>query len=459
MHRNRPTHPYPEGRFGFAILLLLLIGLFPHDGSAQSTPPLPTCRQSLDSLDAKVRQNYAGFLLEVRGERRSAYEQMLRRTEPQADKTSLNHCYGVLASYIGWYDDPHLFVFQSQSAAFADSTLPGSLRQVALSENELRASLRRKGSKHDPIEGIWYEGALRIGVVPDPADPRSRFLGVVLTSDTIAWPVGAVRATFTRKPDGSYATVLLTRSFAEMELTAWIHKRVLLRLSPGIWGREFPLAPADTGLIDPTDAHRPRVSVRDRSVLFSIPSHDPANLGMLDSLVQANASTIASKPLLLIDLRGNEGGGSFMSRALDPYISSRDRRPTPFDSGAAVALSSPAQISYARRFTGTRHDRVHPRSRRSARGPSGRAGPDRGTSLAAGTRFSDQRQLAGGDADGPGDGECCRGAGVAGAAEQQGDGGGAAHGGGARLSERADRLARDRLPPLGAGLSHDHRAR
>jgi hypothetical protein len=165
--------------------------------------------------------------------------------------------------------------------------------------------------------------------------------------------VGAVRAEFHREADGAYATRLLTRGFAEMKLTARIHKRTVLRLSPGMWGKLFPVAPADTGLVDPLDVHRPKISIRERSVVVSLPSHDPQYAKLLDGLVSANMSNISKRSLLIVDLRGNEGGASFMSRALDPYVASTVRLATPFDSGAAVMLSSPAQIAYARRFMGS----------------------------------------------------------------------------------------------------------
>lgn len=337
---------------GLAVLMVLPPRAVGGQGAAPA--PLPTCRTSLDSLDAKVRQNYAGFLLEVRGERRDAYGAMLRRLTGSADTTDLNQCYRVLESYMTWYGDPHLFVFQRQSTDSLEAAQrAGALRRVPLTEADVRASFAAPGIKRDPIEGIWYDGSLRVAVVRDPSGSAADFLAVVLQSDTSAWPVGAVRAYFRRERDGAYATRLLTRQFAELELTARIHKRLILRLSPGIWGRAFPLAAADTGLIDSIDVHRPRVSVRERSVVFSVPSHDPSQTRLLDSLVRTYAQTIGTRPLLIIDLRGNEGGGSFTTRALHPYIDTAEQRPTPYDSGGAVMLSSPAQIRYARRLMGS----------------------------------------------------------------------------------------------------------
>lgn len=324
--------------------------------SAQSQVPatLATCRQTLDSLDARLRRNYAGFLLEVSGARRDAHAVMVQRIGRRADTTSLGACYPVLASYTEWYEDPHVFVLQSQTVDSAGRAQRiASLRQVRVTEAEVRADLARRTSGRDPLEGIWYDGTLRVAVVRDPARGEGTFVAVVLQGDTASWPPGAVRAEFRRVRADEYATRLFTRGFAEMTLTAHIHKRTMLRLSPGIWGRAFPLSPADTGLVDTVDVHRPRVSVRQRSVVVSMPSHDGSQTRRLDSLMRAHAADIASRPLLIIDLRGNEGGGSMTSRALHPYVASGTQRATPFDSGAAVMLSSPHQVAYAKRFTGT----------------------------------------------------------------------------------------------------------
>jgi hypothetical protein len=328
-------------RMPYAIALLLLAAPLPRLAAQPSPAAAPTCRTTLDSLDSRTRQNYAGFLLEIHGERRAAYDSMRTAAARAAAATSIDTCHPVLASYAAWYEDPHLFVFQSQA---------GSIRMLPLTEDVLRASFTHAGTDRDPIEGVWYDGPLRLGVVPDPSRGSGAFVAVVLASDSAVWPIGAVRAEFTRIADGSYATRLLTRRFAELSLTARIHKRTVLRLSPGMWGRAFPLAPADTGLVDLADVHRPRISVRERSVVVSIASHDPSNTALLDSLVHAHADDIAARPLLVVDLRGNEGGGSLMSRALHPYIASAERLATPYDSGATVMLSSPAQIRYVQRF-------------------------------------------------------------------------------------------------------------
>lgn len=331
----------------------LFVTALPAQATAVPRKP-PTCLQTLDSLDSKLRQNYAGFLLEIRGRRHEQYQRMHQTLSHAAAKRELATCHAVLAEYVRWFADPHLFVYQSptpDSVEFA--RVRANRRILAIDESALRRRLSARGAAIDPLEGIWFDGSTRYAVIPDPDAKRGVFVAVLLNADTVGWNVGDVRARFVRQTDGSYHTTLVTRAFAEQHVTARIHRRVVLRLSPGMWGKSFPQHASDVGSIDSLDVHRPRITLRARSVVVAVPSHDPRYVRLLDSAVAAADSAIRSRGLLIVDLRGNEGGSSFMTRALQPYIASQDQRPTPFDSGVPVLLSSPAQIAYARRFTGT----------------------------------------------------------------------------------------------------------
>jgi len=172
----------------------------------------------------------------------------------------------------------------------------------------------------------------------------------VLTSDTSAWRPGAIRARFTRRPDGAYHADVWSRNYALRHLEARLHKRVLLRLSPGLWGKEFPVAKADSGLLDPKDPHRPTLMVRHGTIVVSVPSHDPSFKARLDSLVQEHSAVLTEADRVIIDLRGNEGGAAFMTRALLPFIASDSQRASPLREGEPVMLSSDDQITYVQRF-------------------------------------------------------------------------------------------------------------
>lgn len=319
--------------------------------SALLAQEAPACAQTLAALRAKIDTNYAGMRLEVTGARRAELERFLRGLSADAERAEGDDCYFVLDRLTAWFDDPHLFVFQSTRIDSATAARRArSLRVLPVDEQRARALLDQRDGR-DPIEGIWYDrSGLRVAVLPDSV--RDRFVAVVITSDTSAWPVGAVRATIERRSDGRYAVALSTGNFARQHLTGKIYKDAILRLSPGIWAKELPPSRVG-GLIDPTVPHRPTLVRRGSTVIVSMVSHDPAYRGVLDSLMAANDSAVRAADKLIVDLRGNEGGASFTSNVLRPFIQTRQPRRSPYDGDTAVMLSSPDQIAYARRGFGS----------------------------------------------------------------------------------------------------------
>jgi hypothetical protein len=311
------------------------------------------CRANLDSLATRIEQNYAGYTLEITGDRLRQYQQRKEELSREAARTAADRCFPILARLTNWFDDPHLFIYQGERLDSEETRR--RMARVArhpVDEAELRTRLTKRKGRHDPIEGIWYDGALRLAVVPEPG-PGGRFLAVVLSSDTATWTVGDVRARITPNQDRSYDVELATRDHATRKLTAELHRRVLLRLSPGIWGKEFPVQPADSGALDPTDAHRATWQRRGETGILAIPSHDPTYLPALQEIGRQHIGEFASLRFLIVDLRGNEGGSSWVTTPLMPYIRSATPRASRYGADTAVLLSSPAQIAYARRAFGS----------------------------------------------------------------------------------------------------------
>lgn len=334
-----------------ALMLALHVVLI---GGARVPTTAPTCADLLAGLRAKTEANYAGYHLEVRGARRQAYLAMLAPLERRAATLDESACFPVLFAYLDWFQDPHLFVFQSSRVDSAETRrlMPGVPR-VDVDVEAMRRSIGARGAKVDPIEGLWYDGAMEIAVVPDPAGKAGRFVGVVVRSDTVTLPVGSVRAVFDRTAAGSYRTSLRWRSLAVTTPPVSLHRGgTVLRLSPGIWGKRFPGAAAERALLDSVDVHRPTFTWRGNVAIISVLSHDGPYRRTIDSMVAANAERLATSEAFLIDFRGNEGGGSQTTAALTPYVlAATPPAPEP-DFGGAVMLSSPDQITYAKRAFG-----------------------------------------------------------------------------------------------------------
>lgn len=309
------------------------------------------CAATLDAFRVKIDQNYAGARLELVGERRRQHDELFRSLTSEAQAAAGEACFFVLDRYAKWFDDPHLFVFQSTRLDSAESSRRATqLQKVAIDEQAALAILA--GRRLDPIEGIWSDGqGLRLAILPDSV-VRNRFMAVVITSDSAAWPVGSVRGQVQKRGANDYLVDLYARNFALRHLSGVIHKEVILRLSPGMLAREYPVPEVD-GLVDVRVPQWPTLVVRYGTVIVSMTSHDPAYRAVLDSLVSANQNALGNAARLIIDVRGNEGGGAFTSAALTPYIRSRVTRPHRYQSDTSWMLSSPDQIAYTRRGFGS----------------------------------------------------------------------------------------------------------
>lgn len=315
----------------------------------------PTCRELLDGAQAKVEANYAGFLLEVRGKpRQTAHDRMLAALRRQAANTATDACFAVLQLYIDWFNDPHLFVYQNPRLDSAETQRrSASVPRRQVDEAAVRARLTRLGANADPIEGIWHDGAMQLAVIPDPAGVAGRFIAVVTVSDTATLPVGSVHAVFTRR-QGGYDMDLRWRSLAVTHPPVTMHRGgTLLRLSPGMWGKRFPGPAAERALLDTMDVHRPSFTWRGTSAIISVPSHDGVHQARLGTLLNENRARLDSAATLIIDLRGNEGGGSQTTAALHPYVVGVDSLDPDADFGEPVMLSSPDQINYTKRAFGS----------------------------------------------------------------------------------------------------------
>ncbi len=349
----KPLHTATFGQQTVHLASLTTIALLAA-ASPQAAAPIPDCGELLQGLVASTERNYAGFVLEVLRRDRTRYDVMVARLQSAARRSSADACLDVLTSYLAWFDDPHLFIFQSARLDSAETRRRmATVPRAAVDEVSTRQRLASLDGSIDPIEGIWHDGAMRLAVVPDPDGTPDRYLAVVLESDAETLPVGTVHAVFDRRADGGYDTELRWRSLAITHPEVSLHRGgTLLRLSPGMWGKLFPGPAAELALLDTADVHRPTFTWRDSVAIVSVPSHDGSQRARLDALLRENAERLGTAPLLVVDLRGNEGGGSRTTAGLLPWLLDRDSIDASAGFTEAVLLSSPDQVAYARRAFG-----------------------------------------------------------------------------------------------------------
>ena len=218
---------------------------------------------------------------------------MLTSLETRARATASTDCLPVLRDYIAWFEDPHLFIYQNSTIDSAETARRArSVRTLNTSEALARDYFTKQGRSLDPIEGIWYDRDLRVAIMRDPSSPKS-FVAAVLRADTAGWPVGAVRATFSKGARGKYIANIALPNHDVQTRDAVVYKRVLLRIAPTMWAKEFPVDQSESAYLAKGNPREPTLVVRRGTVIVSIPSHDPTYKGILDSLVESHRADLA----------------------------------------------------------------------------------------------------------------------------------------------------------------------
>jgi len=327
-----------------------------------------SCSVLLDALVAKVEANYPGYHIEVRGTpREQAYRQHVSTTAAKAGALDDGlDCVRLLQAYVGWFEDGHLFVSRGAVSLSPDDSagLRDAAPRVGWREADM-LSYFNDTARLDPIEGIWVDpSGLRLAIARSDraghASGATSFLGVVLNSSLPAWKTGDVKAEFERLPDGSYDAVMYDDARVATHPNVPVRgaaggarlqrEGLLLHMAPVTWGRLHPVRPGIEGHIDPLNPRAPTARIAgDNTVVFHIPSHVPSHAARLHLLVDQFRGALARADNLIIDLRGNEGGSSTVTRVLMPFLVTAERRPARYlgDGSSAVLASEDNAKAFA----------------------------------------------------------------------------------------------------------------
>ena len=320
-------------------------------GPAMAQEPFD-CSSAFEDLKSTVETNYAGYVIEYApaGPRRDAYLTLSDQITAGAAQTRRRmDCTRLLNRYVGFFSDPHLFL---QDTPVYDEARQAAFRQAAPVSRLDVAALRAAAlSAFDPVAGIWATEEGDVAVVPG----EDGFDAVMIAPNDTRWQVGQVRARL--KPVGPGYDVTLYRTADRapiLRVDARLEGDLRLRLAPSTWGR---VSPAVRDLGDAFDPRAPRQPIYiDHSPqvgILYLPSFDPAKSREAGArIMQAHAADIAGKQLLVIDIRGNEGGSQSVWAALAPFYATGEWE-APDQMGPAggdVVLAAPRVIEIWRSF-------------------------------------------------------------------------------------------------------------
>lgn len=308
-------------------------------GMAQPAPC--PCLTDFDDLVAKVETNYLGFHLDPPSDR-DAYAARKAAFRGRAEAASGAECFWVLQEWVAGFQDGHLFLVDGhRPSAEETSVLAAERARDTRDPVAAEAWLRANRERLDPLEGIWYDRGYRVAIIRDEPGTGRDFVAVMLTDDSTTWQPGMIRAEFTRALGGGYRVHHYTSDHAVRRGPATIYKNLILRMAPQAWGRVWPVAPHEAGLLDPDNPRAPVIARReDGTMILSIPSFDPGYRAVLAALVTQHADALAAAELLIVDIRGNEGGSSGTAAPLLPFVFTDSVRAPIGPQGSPVAIST-----------------------------------------------------------------------------------------------------------------------
>lgn len=297
-----------------------------------------SCAVQAQALRGAVESDYIGYRLALMNDpaRGRVLTEAGERLMVEA-ASAPGDCRVALRRYIAAFDDPHLFLSDTPTDAggLFDISPPPDLRERALA-----------AAGRDAIFGLWSDGERDIAVVPGEGDESLAF---VLSADGVE-PRAAAR--FVRTSDG-YDAVVRDAEGRAARYPARIQKAMLLHMPPLTWVRRAPVTPLEARLAGEGAPRGPGFAVlADGAVALSLPSFSPEHQPALEALLTAHGAEIAAAPVLIVDIRGNEGGSAGVGDLLAPYYLVEGRMEPPPSRRRAVVLASAGLIAHYERLAG-----------------------------------------------------------------------------------------------------------
>lgn len=327
--------------------LAAVLGATP-GAAAVAAPPACGCVEEFESLVAKVEANYVGYHLLLPTLDRASYEGSKAAIRRAAAAARDEDCFLALRPFVEQFHDGHLFLTENPELSDEEKArLAANAETLPWTEASLRAYFDASRGKLDPVEGIWYSDTARFGIVRDDKSTTRDFVAVLLSDGVASWRPGQVKAELKRRADGAFDVRYYYGDHSLHHLEGAIYKGLILRMAPAFWGKSYPTRPQDAGLLDPTDPRNPTIKkLGPDAWVVSMPSHDGPYREPLERLVADHLDELKAASLVVVDLRGNEGGGSQTSAPLEPLYESARRQPRRAYTGREVVVSSPDLIRY-----------------------------------------------------------------------------------------------------------------
>jgi Peptidase family S41 len=276
-----------------------------------------TCTNSLNILQQKIEDNYAGFSDRVTSKSKSQYNELLIQLKRKAQKLNTGkECEALLKNYIDFFKDNHLYLENRYNTEKKD------VQTKALPFDNSSTYFQQLPQPMNELCRIWKSDSYELAIVP--AQTQGYFDAVVLNSKNENWKKGMVKMRLQNIKGNFYQIDYTTGDFEAFKTKAVLSKNILDILSVGLFEKTFP---AVNDMIHAADYQS---VFPDSDIKFTFPNDSTAVLflgsfgnhyeALVDSLMLAYKNELEKRPYWIVDISYNGGGGTGTYKSLLPYL-------------------------------------------------------------------------------------------------------------------------------------------
>lgn len=278
-----------------------------------------SCENTLNILQTKVEQNYAGYKDKVNTKSEKSYQNVKKQLMLKAKITKDNiECQKILNSYIDYFKDNHLWIqdkylsnkFQVESRNIAQSDLDNYFTDSTL--------------KIANIEGVWKSENYELAIIKEKDTKAKKYIGVVVGSKNENWKKGMVKMYLEDVNEYYYKTEWITGDYEVEHTKAYLATDNLFIFGIG----EFKKANQQKNNLDTQKMYSDIFP--DETIKISFPNDSTAILFLgsfqnqyepiVDSLMAAHKKDLELRPNWIIDISNNSGGGIGTYKSILPYL-------------------------------------------------------------------------------------------------------------------------------------------
>ncbi len=275
------------------------------------------CGITLRNLQEKVEANYAGYDDKVNKKTSETYRKVVSVLVQRA--TPLNNgkdCQVILEAYIDFFKDPHLQLedkYTSDKVSVETKQFPNENVNIYYQNLELTEK---------DIRGVWKNDIYELAIIN--AEQPNWYEALVINSENKEWTKGMVKMRLKKVNTNLYEIKYITGDFEAFATKGYFTQNILDILSVGVFEKVEP------ELDQKLDIKTYESIFPDEEIKFTFPDDSTAilfissfrnqNEAIVDSLMKANKQDLEKRPIWIIDISYNGGGGTGTYKALLPYL-------------------------------------------------------------------------------------------------------------------------------------------